>query len=170
MDTPEPLESPCPAQRHKQQCVHELSAAEIRQVSLVGCFGFVAGAESVQRQVSQVLSIVVVASHKSVETAGQAVYGRVVFGVIFVWEDNMEIAIELGGSEFSAVSRHEGKAYQIGLGAVADNFFLDFVWQGHEAERWFLPARRRSHIGDKDGWDLMLVLAEDGGARRKRKI
>lgn len=57
------------------------------------------------------LRVVVIARCEGLEAAGKTVNGGVEAEVVVVWEDNVEIAIELCRSEFAAAFRYEGKAY-----------------------------------------------------------
>lgn len=62
--------------------------------------------------------IVIVASNERLESSGQPVDRRVVRGVILVGEDNVKVAIELGGGKIVEVLGDKGQADQIGLGAL----------------------------------------------------
>jgi len=102
-DVPERLERLRLAQRYKEQCVHKLAAANIIEVGLVSGLGLVASAKGVEREVSEMVRIVVVARDEGIEAAGEPIYGRVEGRVIFVRENDVEISIELRGREFPAV-------------------------------------------------------------------
>lgn len=61
-----------------------------------------ASAQGVHGEVLKVLRIVVVARREGIEASGQAIYGRVEANVVIVWENDVKVAIELGGGEFAA--------------------------------------------------------------------
>lgn len=67
--------------------------------------------------------VVVVARNESLQPSSQPVDRRVVRGVILVGKDNVEVAIQLGGSEVLKVLGNERQADQIRLGAL---------WKGDE--------------------------------------
>lgn len=53
--------------------------------------------------------IVVVACDKGIEAAREAVDGRVVAGFLVVGEDDVEVAVQLGGSQVAEVLGDEGE-------------------------------------------------------------
>jgi len=95
-----------------------------------------------------VFRIVVVARDERVETAGESVDWGVECRVVFIGEDNVEVAIELGCGELPKMLRDQREADEITLRAVAEDIFLHFLWQAHEIQslpgRTFL-CRSRSH-------------------------
>lgn len=54
--------------------------------------------------------IVVLARDEGVQAASQPVDGRVERGIIVVGEDDVEVAVELGGGKLVKVLGHEGEA------------------------------------------------------------
>lgn len=85
---------------------------------LVRSLALDAGAQGVEREVSQVLGVVVFARNECVEPAGQPIDRGIEVWILFIGEDDVEVAVQLGGSELSEVLGYEGEAYQVGLGAL----------------------------------------------------
>lgn len=64
------------------------------------------------------LCVVVVARRKSFQTVCQPVDGRIIGGVIVVWEYDVEAAIELGSSKLAKVLVGERQTDEVGLRAL----------------------------------------------------
>lgn len=109
MDVLESLELLCFAQKEQQKSVHELAAAVAEEVLLISSFTLVTGTESVERNISEVLGIVVVAGHKGIQAASQTINGGVERRVILVRENDVELAIQLGSGQVSALFGDKGE-------------------------------------------------------------
>lgn len=103
------------SQGEEQQAVHKLAATHAIEVGFVGILGFVARAQSIEGDVTEVLGIVVIACDKGVETAGKAVDGSFECRVVLVWEDDMKLTIDLCSGQVAEVAGNEGETYQIAL-------------------------------------------------------
>lgn len=115
---PQGLQSSRLAQGQEEQSIEELAAADAVQVGFVRRFSLVAGAQGIKRYVSEVFRIVIVTGDESLQAACQPVYWRVEGGIVLVGEDNVEIAIQLCGSQRSEVFGDERQADELWLMAL----------------------------------------------------
>lgn len=113
------------AQSEEQKSVHKLSAAVVEEVGAVSSFPLVTGTKGVERKISEMLRIVVVARRKGIQPTSQTIDGGVERRVILVGENDVELAIQLGSGQFSALFGGKGEADEVGLGTVADDVLLD---------------------------------------------
>lgn len=118
----EGLEHSSLAQCQEKQRVHELAAANGIEVWLVGHLPLMACAQGIERQISQMLRIVVVTGDESVEASSEPVDGAFEGGVIFIGEDDVELAVEQGGGEIAEASGYESQADEIALGALRGRY------------------------------------------------
>ena len=77
-------------------------------------FTLISSTQCLQNDLSQVLCIVVFARDESVQPTCQPIDGRVVGWIIFIWEDDMEVAIQLLCGDISEVLRNEGEGNEVG--------------------------------------------------------
>ncbi len=114
MHRPERLQRLSFAQRQEQQCVHELSAADIVQIMSICAFARVSATQRLQNDLPQVFSIVILARDESVQSACQTIDGGVVRRIIFIREDDVEAAVQLLCGNISEVLRDEGESNEVG--------------------------------------------------------
>lgn len=81
-------------------------------------FGFCTSAQGVHGQVLEMLGIVVIACGEGIETTSKPIDGRFEADIIVVGEYDVEAPIQLGRCERVEVLGDEGKADEIGLGAL----------------------------------------------------
>lgn len=115
---PQGLQSLCLAQGQEEQSIKELAAADAVQVGFVRRLSLVAGTQGIKRYVSEVFRIVIFTRDEGLQAACQPVYWRVEGGVVLVGEDNVEIAIQLGGSQRPEVVGDERQADELWLMAL----------------------------------------------------
>jgi hypothetical protein len=77
-------------------------------------FALISSTQCLQNDLSQVLCIVVFARDEGVQPACQPIDGRVVGGIIFVWEDDVEAAVQLLCGDISEVLRNKGEGNEVG--------------------------------------------------------
>lgn len=119
---PQGLQSLCLAQGQEEQSVEELAAADAVQVGFVRRLSLVAGAQGVKRYVSEVFRVVIVTRDECLQSACQTIYWRVEGGIVLVGKNNVEIAIQLGGSQRSEVVGYERQADKFWLMALRLRF------------------------------------------------
>lgn len=105
----------------EEKGVHELAAADIVEIRLVGSLSLAAGAEGVEREVLKVLGIVVVTRDKGIEAPGESINRGVEGRVVLVGEDNVEVSVQLGSGEVSEMLGDEGNADEVALRALASS-------------------------------------------------
>jgi hypothetical protein len=81
-----------------------------------------------------VLGVVVVTGGKGVETASQAIDGRVEIEVVIIGKDDVEVSVEQGGGELVKVPGDEGQTDEIALGAMSEDAALGLERQVKELD------------------------------------
>jgi Ni2+-binding GTPase involved in maturation of urease and hydrogenase len=65
-----------------------------------------------------VVGIVVIARGEGIKAARKTINGRVEAKVVIVRKDDVEVSVELSGSEFAETFRYESDADEVGLCAL----------------------------------------------------
>jgi hypothetical protein len=77
-------------------------------------FALISSTQCLQNDLPQVLCIVVFARDERIQAASQPINGRLVGGVIFVWENDVEASIQSLCGDISEVLRDEGEGNEVG--------------------------------------------------------